>query len=111
MPALRSTLPLLSLALVLGLGCGGPRANSGPTPPGTLVSNAPVRMHGKPTPPKLRLPQGVKPLEYVVDLTLRPDEPRFEGRVTMTVELAEMTDVVWMHARGLTVVQAYAQVG
>ena len=113
MPALRPT--LLTLLLALGLstssGCGGARPHSGPPPSDTLVSHAPVRMRGKPASPKLRLPQDVKPVEYAVELTVRPDEPRFEGRVTMTVDLAEMTDVVWMHARGLTIVQAYAQVG
>jgi cytosol alanyl aminopeptidase len=123
MLALRPT--LLPLVLLLGAslaGCGPSRAAP---PPGAPRPSEPARgphgelrggpgggkPRGRPTPPTLRLSEHVKPLAYAVDLTLRPAEPRFEGRVTIDLKLAQPTDVLWLHGRGLDVNQAHAQVG
>ncbi|HET9450097.1 MAG TPA: M1 family metallopeptidase, partial [Aggregicoccus sp.] len=106
---------LLPLVLLLGAalaGCGGSRAAA--PPPGAPPPQGEVRAakpRGRPEPPKLRLGEHVKPTAYAVELTLRPDEPRFEGRVTIDLQLSQPTDVLWLHGRGLSVNQAHAQVG
>jgi alanyl aminopeptidase len=61
---------------------------------------------GPPTPPALRLPAGVAPRRYDVELTVRPEAEAFTGRVTIEVEVAQPTPVVWLNAVGLDIDQA-----
>ncbi|MBF5044801.1 M1 family metallopeptidase [Aggregicoccus sp. 17bor-14] len=114
MPALRST--LLPLVLLLGAplaGCARSRAAASPQPgaPAPQVAAAPVAPRGHPTPPALRLSEYVKPTAYALELTLRPEQPRFEGRVTIDLQLSLATDLVWLHGKGLTITRASAQLG
>ena len=48
-----------------------------------------------------RLPTSVLPLRYHVDLSADPDQPTFEGTVTMTLDVVEPTGTIEMHAREL----------
>jgi alanyl aminopeptidase len=57
-------------------------------------------------PPGLRLPGTAAPLSYDLRLEVNPDEPLFRGRVEITTKLANQTDVIWLHAVGLTISSA-----
>jgi aminopeptidase N len=65
----------------------------------------------EPQPPKLRLPDSVRPLRYALDLTLLPAEPTFSGTVTIDVEVREPVRQVWLHAQDLQVTQARVLAG
>ncbi len=56
-----------------------------------------------PAPPRLKLPAGVTPLGYQLDLTVMPDRERFSGRVRIDIRFDASTDGFWMHGRGLDV--------
>ena len=53
--------------------------------------------------PQGRLPAGVRPLAYRLNLRVDPDRPRFRGRVAIRVELDDATTEFWMHGRDLEV--------
>ncbi len=59
-----------------------------------------------PTPPAFRLPTEVRPTGYEAELTVDPAQPAFTGRITIDVEVARPTDVVWFNAEELTIVSA-----
>ncbi len=56
-----------------------------------------------PTAPKLKLPTGVTPLAYQLDLTVIPDRETFSGRVRIDIRFDAATDGFWMHGRGLDI--------
>lgn len=56
-----------------------------------------------PPPPVMRLDDAVRPLAYDLALTLLPDQPEFEGRVVIDVELARPLDFFWLNGNGLEV--------
>ncbi len=58
---------------------------------------APVAAAPKPTPPALRLSPNVRPTSYRLELTVVPGEERFSGVVTAELELATLTEVVWLN--------------
>ncbi|WDT77604.1 MAG: hypothetical protein MPW16_10380 [Candidatus Manganitrophus sp.] len=53
-----------------------------------------------------RLPGRVRPELYHLRLTVVPEERRFEGEVTIEIQVAEPTDAVTLHALELEVSQA-----
>jgi alanyl aminopeptidase len=53
--------------------------------------------------PRGRLPAGVTPLAYRLDLTIDPREAGFAGRVAIDVELAAPTERIWLHGQHLLV--------
>jgi alanyl aminopeptidase len=55
------------------------------------------------TPPALRLPDGVRPLGYIAELTLRPSEGQFRASIDIDVEVLRPTPVVWLNARFLKI--------
>jgi alanyl aminopeptidase len=60
-----------------------------------------------PTPPSgLRLPEGVRPTGYQVELSVVPGEERFSGVVTATLTLSAAREVIWLHAKALDVREA-----
>ncbi len=61
--------------------------------------------------PEGRLPQTVTPLHYALELHVDPSKPRFDGKVTIVVALAETTSVLVLHARDIHVSRALAHVG
>ena len=58
------------------------------------------------TPPALRLPDAVRPLQYTAELTLRPAEEQFRGTIEIEVEVARQTSVLWLNARFLSLERA-----
>jgi alanyl aminopeptidase len=54
-------------------------------------------------PPALRLPEGVRPLRYAVELSLRPDESAFRGAIEIDLEVRRETPVLWLNARFLSI--------
>ena len=64
-----------------------------------------------PTPPKLRLPAGVRPTHYALDLRVVPAEPTYAGTVTIDLRLDAPTSLVWLNATDLTIDGAEAHAG
>ena len=59
--------------------------------------------HAQETPPALRLPDGVRPLGYKAELTIRPDSNAFSGRLEIEVEIERPTAIFWLNADQLRV--------
>jgi alanyl aminopeptidase len=57
-------------------------------------------------PPKLRLPDDVRPVKYAADLTLTPGEKTFSGSIDIDVELTKPASLIWLNATELTIRQA-----
>ena len=91
------SIPLVSAGIVVLLAaCASSPPPPPPAPPvqAAVTPKAPTNH----TPPKLRLPTIVKPTAYDVSLHLSPDEEKSHGQVAISVEVAQKTDVVWLHA-------------
>src|SRR5271168_4942452 len=54
-------------------------------------------------PPTLRLPEGVRPVSYAVDLTLLPDSPRFRAKADIDVTFAAPTSLFYLNAKELEI--------
>lgn len=54
-------------------------------------------------PPGGRLPVSVRPEHYALELAIDPRQPRFQGTARIRVDLAEATDRIFLHGRGLSV--------
>ena len=54
-------------------------------------------------PPTLRLPEGVRPTRYRLDLTLIPEQDSFQGRIEIDLHLDRPADTVWLNSRKLTI--------
>jgi alanyl aminopeptidase len=59
-------------------------------------------------PPAGRLPDGIVPTHYTLELNVDPAETRFAGRVAIAIELSGPTERIWLHGLGLDVIEAYA---
>ncbi len=57
-------------------------------------------------PPKLRLPEGVRPVRYAADLTLLPDSPTFQGSVDIEIDLQKPSSLIWLNARDIEIAEA-----
>lgn len=57
-------------------------------------------------PPPGQLPDGVKPLAYRLELRIDPRLDRFDGTVSIDIEIAEKVDRVWLHGKSLVVSKA-----
>lgn len=64
-----------------------------------------------PPPDDVRLPKGVTPKDYTLDLRVDPRKETFEGVVTVRVALDKASRHVVMHARDVTVLHATATLG
>src|SRR5690606_30941634 len=53
--------------------------------------------------PNGKLPEGVRPLHYRLDLTVDPREERFGGTAAIRIELDAGSDGFWMHGNNLDV--------
>ena len=114
------TLPCrLALALVC-LACQLPTwALPQPTPAAMpkvagQSAQAPTRKSGpKPAaqPLPMRLSADIQPKAYALALTLDPAQPRHSGVVDIDVQLRQPSARIRLHAKGLTVQQAWAEVG
>ncbi|MCK7598925.1 ERAP1-like C-terminal domain-containing protein [Microbulbifer sp. CAU 1566] len=54
-------------------------------------------------PPAGKLPDGVRPTAYRLDLNLDPRQDRFDGQVEIDIELDKPTDHIWMHGNNIDV--------
>jgi len=61
--------------------------------------------------PKGKLPAGVRPLSYRVDLLLDPRRDNFTGEVIIDVNLDVPTNRIWLHGKGLDVSHITAATG
>ncbi|WP_226649154.1 M1 family metallopeptidase [Microbulbifer variabilis] len=59
--------------------------------------------------PEGKLPQGVEPSAYRLDLTLDPRKDTFSGRVAIDIQLAQASNHIWIHGKNLSVSKASAQ--
>ncbi len=57
-------------------------------------------------PPKLRLPDDVRPLECRMDLRITPGQDRFSGVAEIDASVSHTTPVIWLHAKELQFVDA-----
>ena len=64
-----------------------------------------------PAPPKLRLPAGVRPTRYALDLHVVPSQPTFSGAVTIDLRVDAPTSIVWLNATDLTIDGAELRAG
>lgn len=55
------------------------------------------------TPPEGKLPGGVRPLHYALDLRIIPQEDYFSGTASIEVEVDLHTRFIWLHGRDLNV--------
>ena len=62
-------------------------------------------------PPSGKLPGGVTPTAYNLDLTILPHHDRFNGRTQIAISMTAPSAFFWLHGKDLTVQQAVAQVG
>jgi alanyl aminopeptidase len=60
--------------------------------------------------PALRLPSGVRPLAYTLEVAVLPRQERFSGRTQIAVELAAPSDKIWLHGKDLNVSDVHAMV-
>jgi len=61
-------------------------------------------------PPVGRLPEGVRPTAYRLDLTVDPREDRFHGQVEIDIALDEPRGHIWMHGNNIDVAEINALV-
>ncbi|HXM42841.1 MAG TPA: M1 family metallopeptidase [Bryobacteraceae bacterium] len=54
-------------------------------------------------PPKLRLPDDVRPVRYRADLTVIPQQDAFTGKIEIDLDVRKPADVIWLNARNLTI--------
>ena len=64
---------------------------------------------GSPAPPSFRLPSGVRPVRYALDLRIDPSAAPFSGVVAIDLEVDAPTPVLWLNATDLTVDSADVQ--
>ena len=65
---------------------------------------------GAPSPPELKLPDSVVPSRYELQLTLDPDADEYSGTIGIEVRIAAPTDLVWINATRLQILDARASV-
>ncbi len=94
---------LLPLAGVVAVACGGKPAPTGGEGP------APVAAEAGPDGNE-RLGRSIVPTRYVLDLTVDPAQPTFKGAVAITVKVEAPTASVRLHAEGLELATAQAEV-
>ncbi|WP_240913997.1 M1 family metallopeptidase [Microbulbifer sp. SH-1] len=58
---------------------------------------------GEEQPPAGKLPDGVRPKAYRLDLTLDPRQDRFHGQVEIDIDIDNPTDHIWMHGNNIDV--------
>ncbi len=70
---------------------------------GLASAAAPASDVAVPTGP---LPRTVVPSEVGLHLSIDPTQERFSGRVEISVDVAQATDTIWMHGKGLNIRKA-----
>src|SRR5262249_18683923 len=94
------------LLCALLAGCGAAPAPEPVPPPPALPPPPAAPAAAEPAPPPRddgRLPPGVKPTRYALDLIVDPSKTTFSGRVRVGVEIERPTRFIVMHGRGMNV--------
>jgi alanyl aminopeptidase len=63
------------------------------------------------TPPAFRLPAGVRPVRYSVDLKIPDESKTFDGSITIDLQITAATDVIWLNGTELTIRKAVLKTG
>ncbi len=98
-------------AVALSISCG-PTHTTDRAAPLTAQSSAAPSSHtdtaepAQVPPTGLRLPDGVAPKRYALELALSPAADSFTGRVTIDIELAAPTRTLWLNEKDLEVQSA-----
>jgi cytosol alanyl aminopeptidase len=102
----RTSKIFFALALV---GCAAsPQAPSGPSSPGVSAGAHAEDGDAVPAPRQDgRLPSGVRPTRYTMDLSVDPSKKTFGGEVRIAVTLERPLRAIVMHGRGLDVKSAF----
>ena len=87
---------LLLVGAVLPALCGGAATAAVPPHPPT---------------PALRLPPGVRPTHYALDLSIDPAQPTFTGSVAIDLAIDSTTSFIWLHGTDLDVKSASITTG
>src|SRR5258705_3372953 len=61
--------------------------------------------------PSLRLPAGVRPTHYALDLSIDPSQPTFTGSVAIDLAIDSTTSFIWLHGTDLQVKSASITAG
>lgn len=62
-------------------------------------------------PPKLRLPETSRPIEYEVGLRLDPAQEQYTGIVVVDIEILKPTSEIWLNAEGLNIQNGFVKAG
>ena len=93
----------LIAACVLALaGCGDAK------PPESTAQNG-IKVVADKNAPLGQLPDDVTPLHYRIALTLRPNQPDYEGVVEVDLELKAPKQTIYLHGRDLQIDDANAR--
>ena len=65
----------------------------------------------QPTPPKLRLGDGARPVRYAARLRVLPTEPTFNGTIDIDLTVKSPTPVLWLNGTNLQIAAASFEVG
>ncbi|MBV9765238.1 MAG: hypothetical protein JOZ48_10375, partial [Acidobacteriaceae bacterium] len=63
--------------------------------------SATLYSYAAPDPPKLRLPDAVRPLRYSADLRMVPGEDHFTGMLEIELDIRQPVSTVWLHGKSL----------
>lgn len=101
------------LAVVVAVGCSSsaPKPTTGVAQPPPAPAGTPAATAANPPAPKLRLPPIARPLRHDVELTFDPAREDFTGKITIDLEIAQRSDVLWLHAKDLTIESAVFERG
>ena len=98
------------IALLAGAAVAGCQAHEGSgtatptaaTPPRTTEASATGASVAS-SPPTLRLPETIRPVNYDAALTVVPTDARFDGHITIALDVQTPSNVVWLNAAKLDV--------
>src|SRR3954471_16548217 len=101
----RTSKILFALALT---GCAASRPAPGGSAPSGSPTGSGAQLDAVP-PPRMdgRLPLGVRPTRYTMDLSIDPSKKTFSGKVRIGVNLERPRRAIVMHGRALTVQSAF----
>jgi aminopeptidase N len=103
-PTVRAAAAAAAVLAVLALAaCSKPPAEE-PAAPSLTEAPAPTD-----EPPAGRLPSGVEPIRYALDLRIDPQAESFSGTVAIDVAIESPHDKIWLHGLNLEVAEAYAE--
>jgi aminopeptidase N len=90
------------IVVALFFGCAGSAPPATPKP-GAVGPHVAAATEVPPPRDDGRLPPGVRPTRYTLDLTIDPSQTTFTGKAQVSVKLAQSARAIVMHGRDLTV--------